>query len=100
MKKIFTLLFAVGIVGIASAQPRNAGRFNGTSSYTKKGNERHAGFVPYQMNKHASVFIQSKQSRKYQDDCYVPDNRSRNRFEKIHYQLMDKRFSRTHKNRW
>lgn len=39
MKKIFTLLFAVGTITIASAQSKNAGHFNQVPSYAE--NNKH-----------------------------------------------------------
>ena len=106
MKKIFTLLFAVAIVAVASAQSKEFGYFNQSGN---KGNQQHmqrdnhhygAVFAPYQKSNQVNAFEQSKQDRRFQEDCYVQTSHDKKRFQKVSYQETNRNFAKNYRSRW
>ena len=61
MKKIFTLLFALGTITIASAQSKNAGHFNQVPSYGE--NNKHGRSE--QVDKHYGFGRRPVETRSY-----------------------------------
>jgi hypothetical protein len=109
MKKIFTLLFAVGTISIASAQSRgfdhakqNAGYSVNEKQSTMQQINREYDYkiAAVRMNRHLNGWEKSKQIRKLENQRDAEISRIRFRFEKDNHQYSNNRFAETNKHKW
>ena len=109
MQKIFTLLFAVGTISIASAQSKDFGHSNQVSSYYYNGKQneiqkinREYDFTitAIKMNRRLNGWEKSKQIRMPESKRQQEIAQLQYRFEKNHRQYDDKGFTKNNKHRW
>jgi hypothetical protein len=106
MKKIFTLLFTVAMVAVASAQSKDFGHFqqvgNKWNQQQIQRDDHHYGAViaPYGKSRNINAFEQSKQDRRFREDYYVQTSHGKKRFQTMRYQEMNRNFARNYRSRW
>ena len=109
MKKIFTLLFAVGTISIASAQSKgfdhakqNPGySVNGKQSTVQQINREYDYKISaVKMNRHMNAWEKSKQIRKLENQRDAEISRARFRFEKDNHSFRDSKYADNNKHRW
>jgi hypothetical protein len=109
MKKIFTLLFAVGAISIASAQskgfdhgkPGAVYSFNGKQSALQQiDREYDYKIAVIKMNRRMNPWEKSKQIRSLENQRDREISQVQYRFEDSHGRYEDKRFAKNNTHRW
>jgi len=109
MKKIFTLLFAVGIVGIASAQSSRFDNHKQDNGYAV--NKRHFDvqkinrdydykIVVVKRDRHLNFFEKAKQIRFLENQRTIECNRAQYSFDQHDDKYTDHRFADNNKRKW
>ncbi|MEO5593527.1 MAG: hypothetical protein ABIR15_17155 [Chitinophagaceae bacterium] len=109
MKKIFTLLFAVGTISIASAQSRGFDHSKEVSGYAVSGKqsalqqinrEYDYKIAAVKMNRRMNGWEKSKQIRKLENQRDAEITRARFRFEKDNHSSRNSKFAENNKHKW
>jgi hypothetical protein len=108
MKKIFTLLFAVGIVSIASAQSggfdhgkQNAGySVNKQSAVQQINHEYDYKIAAVRMDRHLRSWEKSKQIHNLENQRDAEIHRAQFSFEKDNHYYGDNRFNKSNAHKW
>ncbi|HTE10514.1 MAG TPA: hypothetical protein VK645_06080 [Chitinophagaceae bacterium] len=109
MKKIFTLLFAVGTISIASAQSGGFNHAKQHTGYAVNGKQSTIQQInraydykmaAIRMSRRLPAWEKSKQIRQLENQRDAEISRIRFRFEKNNHPYSNNRFAETHKHRW
>jgi len=109
MKKIFTLLFAVGTISIASAQSKGFDHSKKIAGYSVNGKQAELQKINraydfkiavVKMNRHLNAWEKSKQIRLLENKRGQEISQVQFRFEKNSHPYGDKRFAKNNTHKW